>query len=397
MKFVINGLGLSSGGGRTVGLNVISSLSTVDTENEYLLIFPPNAGYEDISLAKNCGMVFIDPGKFKRLKRLHIDHVRLPRICRDFKADVLFSMSNFGPYKVQCPQVLGIQSAYLIYPESLAWAHIPYPERWAVRAQSPYFRWVSRHVARFCVLTEVSAKRLSRLYGISDSAIRVVPNAVSDKIFAAMTRSPDIENQLAAYGDCLKLCYVAPFYPHKNHQILIAAMRTLRHEFGVHDVVILTTVDGRASPMARDFLSTIKRQGFGNCIINLGHLPLAKVPSVYLSSDALLMPTLLETYGIPYIEAMHFGLPILTSDMDFAHAVCGDAALYFNPLDAADIARAIVALRQNPTLRSDLAERSRKRLSAISISWEEVTRRYVAVLHEAAGANWKRSHERNRE
>lgn len=386
MKFVINGLGLMSGGGRTVGLNVTRRLSQVDPENEYLLVLPPDVGYETVPLGKNCKITLIRDGFVKLPKRLYVDHMKLPRICREFGADALFSMSNFCPRKTTCPQMVGIHLSHLVYPESPVWSYMPLAQRLYVRSQIPYFAWACRHVTTFCALTDVIADRLQRIFHIPEAKIRVIPNAVSDDLSARAPQCSEIENRLAPHLGHLKLCYVALGHSHKNHKVLIDAMHIVRRELGIRDVVVVMTIDRNDSPVAPGLLETIERDNLGDCIVNLGRVPMPDVPAVYTSSDALLMPTLLEAYSLSYIEAMHFELPILTSNMDFAHTVCGDAASYFDPLDAADVARAIVEFRNNPALRANLAERSRNRLSSIAVSWEEVTRRYVTALCETASS-----------
>ena len=384
MRFVINGLGLVSGGGLTVGLNVVRCLSKVDRENQYLLVFPPGVGYEDIPLGENCRMMPIGEGLLKHVKRLYVDHVQLPRVCREFRADALFSMSNFGPRKTPCPQMVGIHRPHLAYPESVVWSYMPLKQRLFARSLGPYFAWASRNVSVFCVLTDVIGKRLQRIYQIPETKIRVIPNAISQDTFARDGHCPQIQERLAPHDGCLKLCYVALGYVHKNHKILIDAMRILRRDLGIRNVTLITTIEAGDSTQAPAFLEAIEGEDLKDCIVNLGRVPFENVPAVYANSDAILMPTLLEAYSISYIEAMYFGLPILTSDMDFAHAVCDNAALYFDPMDATDVARAIAQLHEDESLRCDLVERGCKRLSLVTPSWEEVTRRYVAALHETA-------------
>ena len=120
--------------------------------------------------------------------------------------------------------------------------------------------------------------------------------------------------------------------------------------------------------------------------MNLGTVKLTELPALYESCDAVVMPSLLECYSISYLEGMHFGLPIIASDRDFARASCGDGALYFDPLDARDLAAKIAMLRHHPSLSAGLVARGRSRLESMEFSWEEAARRYVAVLKEIAGA-----------
>ena len=106
------------------------------------------------------------------------------------------------------------------------------------------------------------------------------------------------------------------------------------------------------------------------------------MPDIYSQCDALLMPTLLESFSIVYLEAMYYRLPILTSEMWFAKAVCGDAAMFFDPFDAEDILHSIDAVMSDSTLRAKLIDAGLYRLSTFP-SWEQnftIYQRYLGEL-----------------
>ena len=114
---------------------------------------------------------------------------------------------------------------------------------------------------------------------------------------------------------------------------------------------------------------------------NLGNLTAEQVRAAFVASSALFLPTLVESYGLPYLEALALRRPILTSDRDFARWICGDLALYFDPLDAASIADAIERHANEP-MPADYAERAAHRLRAFPADWGEVARRLEDVLRE---------------
>jgi glycosyltransferase involved in cell wall biosynthesis len=116
---------------------------------------------------------------------------------------------------------------------------------------------------------------------------------------------------------------------------------------------------------------------------NIGPVSSANLPEVYRNADALIHPTLLESYSRTYLEAMHFGLPILTSDRDFARHLCGEAALYFDPLDAASVARAMADIMEDQYLYCRLVEKGR-RIVQRAPRWNEITARFVEILERAA-------------
>jgi glycosyltransferase involved in cell wall biosynthesis len=117
--------------------------------------------------------------------------------------------------------------------------------------------------------------------------------------------------------------------------------------------------------------------------VNIGPVPPASLPEAYRSADALLLPTLLESFTRTYAEAMHFELPILTSNRDFARCICQDAALYFDPLDANSVARAMFRMMEDAALRRRLTQNGKRRRGQIP-TWDEIATRFVSVLEGAA-------------
>ena len=112
----------------------------------------------------------------------------------------------------------------------------------------------------------------------------------------------------------------------------------------------------------------------------MGPLKEGELAGYFLNADALFFPSLLESFSATYLEAMHFGLPILTSDLDFARYICGDAALYFNPWNPSDIIEKICILRDNNNLRKKLVDEGRQRISSFFKSWEEIIADLISDL-----------------
>jgi glycosyltransferase involved in cell wall biosynthesis len=104
-----------------------------------------------------------------------------------------------------------------------------------------------------------------------------------------------------------------------------------------------------------------------------------QIPALYTACDLLLLPTLLESFSGTYIEAMHYGVPVCTSDRDFAHVVCGEDAVYFDPTSAQDIHATIRRLLDDPALKARLIEGGRARAAAHP-SWPDVAARCLVLL-----------------
>lgn len=181
-----------------------------------------------------------------------------------------------------------------------------------------------------------------------------------------------VPEQLQPLRDKMKLLYLTRYYTHKNLEGIVELFR--RHGEELRDVVVITTVAPEHHPSAAEYLRAIDRYQLAERIVNIGPVPHQDVAGFYEHCDALFMPTLLETFGIPYLEAMCFDLPVLTSDLDFARAVCGDAALFFDPWDVDSMRNAILRLRSDSGLLARLVTAGRTRITERFPTWDEIAR-----------------------
>lgn len=146
-----------------------------------------------------------------------------------------------------------------------------------------------------------------------------------------------IERRLLSFNGTL-FFYPALYYPHKNHKIIFELAKEAKKQ-SLNWKFLITLQDCKYE---KDFMNDVMVEGLCDYIENLGFLGKKQLKSYYTNSQYLFMPTQMETFGLPYIEAMYQKLPILTSDLDFARDLCRDAANYFNPLDVRSIFDCII-------------------------------------------------------
>lgn len=377
MVFVINALPLRAGGGLTVGLNVISQLSEVAPRDRFYVLAPKGVGYEELQAA-NVSIYTVDWANLGTLGQLRYLNLHIPRLAKSLDASGLFTMGNMATVTTSLPQLLLFHKAHFVYPELWPVLFSSIGSRQRFLLERAYFR-MGLNRSLVVTQTEVMRERLIAQYGIDSSRVVVVPNAVDQARYASM---PGRQAQTMASADSPYRCfYLSKYYEHKNFEILPRVVERLR-ALGVEDTTFVTTLSERDYKKAfHDNDSSPDAYAGHPGILNIGEVPFDQIGHCFHQSWALVMPTLLESFSGTYIEAMRYGCPILTSDRDFARAVCGDAALYFEPTDPDDIAKAIVKLRVEPGLREDLIEKGRRRLQQITPGWAEVTGKYVKLLH----------------
>jgi glycosyltransferase involved in cell wall biosynthesis len=142
----------------------------------------------------------------------------------------------------------------------------------------------------------------------------------------------------------------------------------------------------------RDQLDLIGSLGVGAQIEHLGHIPDDRLPDVYAGADLLLMPSLHEGFGLPVLEAMACGIPVVASPRGSLPEVVGDAGLLVEPDDSAGMAEAVSRLLLDASLREQMVQRGLA--WAAEFTWERTARStlevYRAVHGEAGGLDGHR-------
>src|ERR1019366_54491 len=195
---------------------------------------------------------------------------------------------------------------------------------------------------------------------------------------ATLDAVSDVEMFDFGLPEKVRLICPSTYHPHKNLNILLDVGQAIKCN-GLNYCVV-TTVDPTGSG-GRRFVESIRERGLEGVIANVGQVPLPRMKSLYEQCDGVLMPTLLESFSIVYVEAMHHRLPILTSDLWFARAVCGDAAKYFNPVDANDILRSIEEVFSDEAQKRTLIDAGIRRLKSFP-TWPEIYDAYKKIVCE---------------
>jgi glycosyltransferase involved in cell wall biosynthesis len=228
---------------------------------------------------------------------------------------------------------------------------------------------------------------LREAFDVRGTHVTVVPNAIDVGLVSGSEADQQGVAALRerARGRLIALT-LARYYPHKNLEFVIRTARRLR-EHRDERLVFYITIDERHHAGAARLVKEIERDGLEDWVVNLGAIPGDGLPSVYQAADILFFPTLLESFSRTYLEAMHYGLPIVTSDRDFARECCGDAALYLDPHDVETAVSALQSLAGNPGLRARIGALGRARLKARARKWSEIAEQAATLVERAAAGH----------
>lgn len=383
MRIAVLAHGLRAGGGRVVGTNILDNLTAFAGSHEFLFVVPDQAEYRALGLEKRGIFVSYYRRKLGHLDRWYFDSRTLPNKIRQFRPNVVLGLGNLGVRSIQCPQAILVHNPYLFY-DKKSYGNLSLMSKMFVFSLKREFDKHLRAADLVFTQTQTIEKRLRGIWGYQGKTV-ITPNVISDFLDFDPARAA-MPSLLEGHTDKFKMFYLTRYYPHKGLEMLVEVVDRFQDELA--DVVTVLTIDPDQHPNARRLLQFIKNKGLCDRIINVGPLRPDQLSDYYLSCDCLVMPTRLESFSGTYLESMHFGLPILTSDLDFAHEVCDEAALYFDPWDPASIKDAILRLKNDPGLKGDLVRNGTEHLAGyFGKTWDDIAATMINELRQLVDVN----------
>ena len=375
MRLLINAVNLRAGGGITVLTNFIRAVHEIDHGHEIVGLVPAGRGLEELSGPRI--RIVANPAIEKARVRPLYERAWVQRQMAAAAPDVLFSMGNLAiPSPV--PQLLLFHWSYAVYPESPVWRMMDWRSRYYRKLRLYAFRRSLHHASMIAAQTATLRARLERHYGLSGK-VRVVPNAIS--LIDSQGSKTELPKIRAGHFDERVLLCLTRYYPHKNLEVLVKLARLVRDRR--LPIRIVLTIAAEQHRKAELLLTTIQRESLGEILHNIGPVSMNQVPALYDAVDGMILPTLLESFSGTYVESMHYGVPIFTSNLDFAVDVCGNAAYYFDPFDHESLYSVIAgAFQDTAGLEAHIAT-GRSRVSQMP-DWQTVARMYLTLLEELA-------------
>jgi len=365
---------------------LIRSLDRSASENNYLFVVPAGAGYENLKLISSEHRLVYFETDAGYLGRWVFDGFKLSRLIRKFQPDVVLGLGNRGLSTPPCAQAILCQDAHLFYPSK----HFG-KTTWLDHVINVYRKWILRlNLRRSALLlcqTPVAESRLRTTYGYSGRTA-LLPNAISVDSLAG-DGSQDKPVSLENAHNALKLFCLTRYYSHKNLEAIIEMFDRFRQE--LRDVLVILTISADDHPNAGRLLRCIADLRLAPNILNVGPLKQQDLSGYYQHCDALFLPTLLESFSGAYLEAMQFGCPILTSDLDFARHICGDAAMYFDPWNVRHMKDVILEFKNKPDCASRMVEHGTQMIRNTYQSWDDVALRMNKEMRDIVAVSKQRS------
>lgn len=262
---------------------------------------------------------------------------------------------------------------FLLYPEYVGEDNLAYLKKYGVKS--------IKKASLIITISDSTKNDLIRQLNVDQNKIILAPPAIDQTIFkpadpTAVARVKDKYHLPANY-----ILYVGNIEPRKNLVTLAQAYHDL--DPAVKQTTALVLAGGKAWKDEAILRTVSDLQNQGDTVIMPGYVADEDLPALYSGASVFVLPSVYEGFGIPVLEAMACGVPVLAANNSSLTEVGGKAALYFDTMSVNDLSKKLALLLTNPVLRGQLAQASLKQTK--KFSWQESAKSVVAGLEQ-----WKK-------
>lgn len=333
---------------------LIKHLSQIDSENEYIVYFSSKKYLEEESIRKPNFYSVVLP---ITIYDIHKQPLLGYRIYKD-RLDIFHATDHWvTPFYTSCPLVITVHDTLIKTGRKC----LPY----TVMLYGTFITRIAMTVAdRILTVSDFTSNEIARFYPAMAGKISRIYNGVGSEFTPQSLRV--IGTVKKKYGLPERyILYVGSLKEHKNIPRLIQAFShmpvRLRDDIGL---VIASRLESRFSSIER----LPERLGIEKSVKFIGYLPNSDLPGLYSGATAAVIPSLNESFGLSAVEAMACGIPVTVSGIGALSEVCGEAALYFDPMSVKDIGDKIMRILTDSDLRKRLSDEGIKRSK--SFSWD---------------------------
>ena len=329
-----------------VALALIRNLQQLDTENEYFIFVNDTEDPSAIKETSNFKIVPLPPLPYPIWEQKS-----LARAIKTYQLDILHCTSNTAPVSCSIPLLITLHD--IIYLEKINLKE----GTWYQRLGNIYRRWnvpkVVKKAAMIFTVSHFEQKRIVQHFGLDNDEVQVIYNGV-----AGHFKIEDAQKQ-----EAIRLKYNLPQSfllflgntdPKKNLRGVLKSLAILEEKgFDYPDLVM----PDFGKEVLITMLDEIKAPHLISKIHLTGYIPNEDLPAIYSQAKVFLYPSLRESFGLPILEAMACGCPVITSNTSSMPEVAGDAAIIIDPFDPASISEAIEKTLSDSASRNMLIQK----------------------------------------
>ncbi len=306
------------------------------------------------------------------LSRILIEQTETPRVLRERKADLYHGLGFVAPLRAPCPTIVTVfDLSFITQPQAHKRVNRLY--------LSLFTRWSCRRAARVIAISEWTRRDVAQHLGVAPERIIAIPLGVDHDHFKP--QPPEVVAAFKAQhgiGD-QAIFYLGSLEPRKNLPRLIEAFSVLNAQSSFSRLQLF--VGGSLAWKYDEVFARIRQLGLQDRVRLIGRVSDADLPSWYSACAVMAYPSLYEGFGLPLLEAMACGAPVVTSNVTSLPEVVGEAGITVDPTDVRALAEALHRVLSDDALRAALRAKSLAR--AAQFTWQRTAEQTVACYLDA--------------
>jgi len=345
------------GGTENYAAGLLHGLAQIEKQNEFIIFVNKESADWPIPKAPNFTRVICPVTAINRSRRYYFEQIRLPKILKQLRIDILHSLGYVGPLWAPCPTVVTVHDLnYLAIGQTMQQGR--------------------RHILRF--FSSYAARRAKVVITISNFSKNAICNNLNippDKIIVTHL-GPNWKNKIISKDIVSKVksvygisgTYLVAFGGgalHKNIPRLLQVFAELKKDLP-HKLVLIGHIPKNVNLLA-----------LSEDIIATGYIPEKHKLPLLSGAEVFILPSLYEGFGLPVLEAQQTGVPVICSKIGSLPEVAGDAAVFFNPYSITDMTEKIASVVSNSEFRTDL--RNKGFANVRRFSWEQTAQKTLAI------------------
>lgn len=343
---------------------LLNNLAKVDKKNEYFIYLPKTPTSDMPRESKRWNYVVFS-GKlwtFLGLSKKLLENKN--------KIDVFFSPTHYLPFYTGKPSVISIMDVSYLHFQNL----FKKKDLYQLKLWGGYSL---RKSDKIITISESSKNDIIKAYGVSEKKVAVV--------YPGIKKGSSIEYSVLSMDKLMEkygikgnyILFVGTLQPRKNIEKLIEALAITKNK--KLELVIV----GKKGWMYEAILDAPNKYEVSDRVKFMDNIGDEDLPLFYKNAVCFVLPSLYEGFGLPILEAMQYGCPVLASNVSSLPEAGGDAAIYFDPQNSEDIAEKIDKVASDEKLRKEMIQKGHEQVK--KFSWEKTARETLSVLENLAG------------
>jgi glycosyltransferase involved in cell wall biosynthesis len=360
-------LSIDKGGVGRYTRELLLNLGKIDKDNEYY-IYTCGSGIQP-HLPDN----YLINTKSPLFEKAMLWYLSLPKDLKHDKVDLFHSPSYFLPFVNVCKSIITVHDVIpILFPE---WRSFKDRLLWRLALQASI-----KEADKIIAPSLSTQKDVINTYSVSEEKIQVIYPGVDDTFRPVLDASYKIERKYSIKVPFI--LYLGPIRIRRNVHRLLIAFRKLKKKYSVNCKLVL--IGNAEGGLDRRYLTFVKKLishlDIGAEIIHLNRVPENDLPLFYSASELFVYPSLYEGFGLPLLEAMACGTPVITSNVSSMPEVVGNAGIMVDPRDVGALANSMYEILSNIDLKTKLIDMGIRR--SRYFTWNETAKRTLKVYEE---------------